>query len=162
MLIMQHSRLTLRKAQQLYTQKFQLLIPAATLTRTTFQETLTTTRNGISYLDYSLPQNSPIQFGYTYNPVWVSFRPTFWFSFLAVIICIAAVIIRMRNPEKVSAKPKAEKIAATKPTSAATIPQIKAVEPETGQHLTTENIRAFTDAYEEKKQLKAELKAMDH
>ena len=97
--------------------KISALDSSATVTRTTFQETLTTTRNGISYLDYNLPQNSPIQFGYTYNPVWVSFRPTFWFSFLAVIICIAAVIIRMRNPEKVSAKPKAEKITATKPAS---------------------------------------------
>jgi chromosome segregation ATPase len=67
----------------------------------------------------------------------------------------------MRNPEKVSTKPKAEKITATKPASPAATPQVKAVESETMQHLTTENIRAFTDAYEEKKQLKTELKAMD-
>jgi hypothetical protein len=141
--------------------KISALDSSATVTRTTFQETLTTTRNGISYLDYSLPQNNPIQFGYTYNPVWVSFRPTFWLSFLAVMVCIAVVIIRMRNPEKVSTKPKAEKITAAKPASPATTPQVKAVAPETEQHLTPENIRSFTDAYEEKKQLKAELKAMD-
>ncbi len=37
---------------------------SATVTRTTFQETLTTTRNGISYLDYNLPQNNS-------NTVWI-------------------------------------------------------------------------------------------
>jgi chromosome segregation ATPase len=39
--------------------------------------------------------------------------------------------------------------------------QAKSVEPITGQRITTENIREFTDDYEEKKQLNAELKSLD-
>ena len=35
------------------------------------------------------------------------------------------------------------------------------VEPVTGQSITSENLREFTDAYEEKKQLNTEIKAMD-
>ena len=35
------------------------------------------------------------------------------------------------------------------------------VEPVTGQYVTSESLREFTDAYEEKKQLNTELKAMD-
>ncbi len=64
---------------------------SATLTRESFQDTLTVTRDGISYLDYSSPESNTVQLSYDYNPVWVSFRPTFWVSFLAVIGCVAAV-----------------------------------------------------------------------
>lgn len=142
------------------TPEMSALDASATVTRTSFQETLTITRNGISYLDYNIPNSNMVDFAYTYNPVWVSFRPTFWLSFLAIVGCVAGVVVRTRKPDG-RVKPKAAKITAEKTAVQATTLPLIGSGPKAEQHLTTDNIRAFTDAYEEKKQLKAELKAMD-
>jgi uncharacterized protein YukE len=132
---------------------------SSTLTRNSFQDTLTITRNGISSLDYSLPESNIVQFSYDYNPVWVSFLPTFWVSFLAVIGCIGAVIYRRRKPsEKETTITRTPALKSAHVTSAQ---QAKGIEPIAGQHVTAENIREFTDAYEEKKELNAELKSLD-
>jgi hypothetical protein len=135
---------------------------SATLTRDTFQDTLTVTRDGISYLDYSIPESNAVQLSIDYNPVWVSFRPTFWLSFLAVIGCVAVAFVRRRKPgEKettiaVAEQPQTQQQITTTPS-----PQTKRAEPITAQRITSESIREFTDAYEEKKQLNAELKSLD-
>ena len=135
---------------------------SATLTRESFQDTLTVTRDGISYLDYSSPESNTVQLSYDYNPVWVSFRPTFWVSFLAVVGCVAAVFIRRRKPsEKEPTITRTERLPTQQPMPTTSSQQAKSVEPITGQRITTENVREFTDAYEEKKQLNAELKSLD-
>jgi hypothetical protein len=135
---------------------------SATLTRESFQDTLTVTRDGISYLDYSSPESNTVQLSYDYNPVWVSFRPTFWVSFLAVIGCVAAVFIRRRKPsEKEPTITRTERLPTQQPMPTTSSQQAKSVEPITGQRITTENVREFTDDYEEKKQLNAELKSLD-
>jgi hypothetical protein len=135
---------------------------SATLTRESFQDTLTVTRDGISYLDYSSPESNTVQLSYDYNPVWVSFRPTFWVSFLAVVGCVAAVFIRRRKPsEKEPTITRTERLPTQQPMPTTSSQQAKSVEPITGQRITTENIREFTDDYEEKKQLNAELKSLD-
>jgi hypothetical protein len=136
---------------------------SATLTRESFQDTLTVTRDGISYLDYGSPESNTVQLSYDYNPVWVSFRPTFWVSFLAVVGCVAAVFIRRRKPsEKEPTITRTERLPTPQPTPTTSSQQAKSVEPITGQRITTENVREFTDAYEEKKQLNTELKSLDN
>ena len=66
---------------------------SSSLTRNTFQDTLTITRDGISFVDYSLPEGNTVQLSYNYNPVWVSFLPTLWVSLVAVIGCVGAVVL---------------------------------------------------------------------
>ena len=73
---------------------------SSTLTRQTFQDTLTVTKNSLSYVDYLAPQQNTIQLSYNYNPVWVSFRPTFWASLLAVVGCIAVFFVRRHKPKE--------------------------------------------------------------
>jgi hypothetical protein len=136
---------------------------SATLTRESFQDTLTVTRDGISYLDYGSPESNTVQLSYDYNPVWVSFRPTFWVSFLAVVGCVAAVFIRRRKPsEKEPTITRTERLPTQQPMPTTSSQQAKSVEPITGQRITTESVREFTDAYEEKKQLNTELKSLDN
>jgi chromosome segregation ATPase len=113
-------------------------------------------------LDYSSPESNTVQLSYDYNPVWVSFRPTFWVSFLAVIGCVAAVFIRRRKPsEKEPTITRTERLPTQQPMPTTSSQQAKSVEPITGQRITTENVREFTDDYEEKKQLNTELKSLD-
>ncbi len=134
---------------------------SSTITRSTFQDSLTITREGISYVDYSNPESNTIQFAYDYNPVWVSFRPTFWGALLGAIGCVVAVFYTRRKPgEKETVMSKTERhIPKQKPSAPAQ--QTEEVQRVTGQAITSENLKEFTDAYEEKKQLNNELKAMD-
>ena len=134
---------------------------SATLTRDSFQDTLTITRDGISYMDYSFPVSNTVQFSYNYNPVWVSFRPTFWASFLAVVGCVAVVFLRRKPSEDETTVTRTERLTTLKPTPKTSAQQEKGVESKTGQHVTVDNVREFTEAYEEKKQLNAELKSLD-
>jgi hypothetical protein len=141
---------------------------SSTLTRTAFQDTLTLTGNGISYLNYILPRSNTIQFSYTYNPIWVSFMPTFWLSFVAVIGCIGAVVYQKRKPsEKQSAAFRKVKASTPRPTAdASTAPQTTSAEPRTvtaasGQRLTGAMVREFTESYEDRKRLHAEIRSLD-
>ena len=135
---------------------------SATLTRDSFQDTLSVTRDGISYLDYSSPESNTVQLSFDYNPVWVSFRPTFWLSFLAVAGCVVVAFVRRRKPsEREPTMTRAEQGPTQQPVTTTPSPQTKSVEPIISQRITTENIREFTDAYEEKKQLNTELKSLD-
>jgi hypothetical protein len=132
----------------------------STLTRQTYQDVLIVTKDGLSYIDYFAPQQNTLQLSFNYNPVWVSFRPTFWASLLAVIGCVAVFFVRRSKPKEETYADKTERLTALEP-SPITMPQPKGVEARAAQHATAENIREFTDAYEDKKQLKAELKSMD-
>lgn len=135
---------------------------SATLTRDSFQDTLSVTRDGISYLDYISPESNTVQLSFDYNPVWVSFRPTFWLSFLAVVGCVVVAFVRRRKPsEREPTMTRAEQGPTQQPVTTTPSPQNKSVEPIITQRITTENIREFTGAYEEKKQLNTELKSLD-
>ena len=133
---------------------------SSTLTRQTYQDILTVTKNGLSYVDYLAPQQNSIKFSFDYNPVWVSFRPTFWASFLAVVGCVAVLFVRRHKPKEETYAEKTERLSTLEPAPT-TSPQTKGSEVKTGQHVSTDNIRDFIDAYEDKKQLNAELKSMD-
>ncbi len=144
------------------TPKLSSLDSSSTLTRSTFQDTLTITRDGISLVDYSLPEGNTLQLSYDYNPVWVSFLPTFWVSLAAVIGCVGTVVYKKRKPsEKEPIKTRREKLSTPKPTKATMPEQVKSGEPVTSQRITSENLKEFTEAYDDKKRLNAEIRSLD-
>ena len=89
---------------------------SSTLTRQTYQDTLTVTKNALSYVDYLAPQQNTIQFSFNYNPVWVSFRPTFWASLLAVVGCVAVFFVRRSRPKEETYADKTERLTALEPS----------------------------------------------
>jgi hypothetical protein len=142
------------------------LNPSSTLTRGTFQDTLTITRDEISFVDYNLPESNTVQLSYNYNPIWVSFLPTLWVSLAAAIGCVGTVVYQKRKPsEKVPIKTRREKLSTPKPTpklTTATVPeQVKSGEPMTSQRITPEMLSEFTEAYDNKKRLNAEIRSLD-
>jgi hypothetical protein len=141
------------------TPKASELDPSSTLTRQTYQDSLTVTKNSLSYVDYLAPPQNIIQLEFNYNPVWSSFRPTFWAAFLAVVACVAVFFVRRHKPAEETYAEKTERLATlqTPPSSQ----QNRGAEIKTGQQVSAETIREFIDAYEDKKQLKAEVKSMD-
>ncbi len=159
----EHASLTFNPPEgaSIVTPKLSALDASSTITRSTFQDSLTITRDGVSYVDYSLPQSNIMQFSYDYNPVWVSFRPTFWGSLLGAILCVGVVFYRRSKPgEKEIVTTRTERLT-PKATSGTAAQQMQGVEPTTVQRVTSENLREFSEAYEEKKQLNTEMKSMD-
>ncbi len=144
---------------------------SSTLTRSAFQDTLVLTGNGITFLNYVMPQSNIIQFSYTYNPIWVSFMPTFWLSLVAVIGCVGAVVYQKRKPsERQPSSFRKIKATTPKPTAEATTQQpagqqAPIAEPRnvstSGQRPTGVNVREFTEYYEDKKRLHAEIRSLD-
>jgi hypothetical protein len=133
---------------------------SSTLVRQTYQDTLTVTRNSISYVDYLAPQQNSIDLSYNYNPVWSSFRPTFWGSFVAAIACAGAVVFQRRRTKE-SYQAKARKLASHTPTTETPEPRTPPEVIRTGQPVSADVIKDFVDTYEIKKQLTAELRALD-
>jgi hypothetical protein len=142
------------------TPKVTALDSSSTLKRDIYQDTLTITENGLSYVDYLAPQQNTIQLSFSYNPIWVSLRPTFWAALLAVFACIAVFFVRRHKPKEETYAEKTERLA-TLETAPKTTAQTKVSEVKTTQYVSSEQIRVFIDAYEDRKQLKAELKSMD-
>jgi len=125
---------------------------SGTLTRSTFQDILTIEADDVSYVDYLAHQQNAIDLAYNYNPVWVSLRPTFWASVVALISCVGAVVYRVHKSREETYENRAEKIVASSQPGYEVNPD---------QQLTPANIRDFIDIYEEKRQLKAELRSLD-
>ena len=130
---------------------------SSTLTRGTYQDTLTVTANDVSFVDFLAPQANTIQLNYQYNPVWVSLTPTIWAIVAAVIACVGFLIYRRRKAKEVTYT----RTARSPPQKGTTAQKAATVEVVKGQPITVDHIRDFTDAYEDKKQLTAELHAMD-
>jgi hypothetical protein len=134
---------------------------SSTLTRQTYQDILTVTKESLSYVDYLAPQQNSIQLSFDYNPVWVSFRPTFWALFLAAVGCIAFFFVRRHQPKEETYADKTDRLTKLETETITFTTQTKGAEPKTAQNVSAESIREFIDAYEDKKQLNAELKSMD-
>jgi hypothetical protein len=144
------------------TPKLSSLNPSSTLTRGSFQDTLTITIDGISFVDYNLPESKTVQLSYNYNPVWVSFLPTLWVSLAAAIGCVGAVVYQKRKPsEKGPIKTRREKLSTPKLTTTTPSEQVKSGEPMTSQRITPEKLSEFTEAYDDKKRLNAEIRSLD-
>ncbi|MGF3521963.1 MAG: hypothetical protein ACQXXJ_02565 [Candidatus Bathyarchaeia archaeon] len=128
------------------------------LTRNVFQESLTINREGISYVDSLIPAEDVTQVTFTYNPLWISFRPSVWMWALAIAGSVLIAIykrsrkVSIKTPTAVPASPKTTAAPVTK-----TVPSTFARE----VSVTREQIKAFTDAYEEKNRVKAEIAALD-
>lgn len=108
------------------------------LVRETFQETLSITRKGVSKVDSAI-LSEIVKVEYDYSPLWLSFRPTIWVWILAVIGCIIVVF--------------------WKRTSASTSQQIEPTEAYIS--LSSEQVRVFTEAYDEKSRINSELKNLE-
>jgi hypothetical protein len=132
---------------------------SSTLTRQTYQDTLTVTRNSISYADYLAPQQNSIELSYSYNPVWSSFRITFYASLVGAVVCAGAVVFQ-RHRTKESYQTKARKLS-SHTLWAAPDQRLSAETIKTGQPVSPEVIKDFVDTYKTKQQLTAELNALD-
>jgi hypothetical protein len=133
---------------------------SSTLTRQAYQDSLAVTKNSLSYVDNLAPQQNTLQLSFNYNPVWASFRPTFWASLLAIVACIAVFFVRRHRPAEETYAEKTERLATLEPTTTSS-PQTKEAELKPSQRVSADTIREFIDSYEDKKQLNAELKSMD-
>lgn len=107
---------------------------AYSVTRNIFQETFTIEKSGLTYLD---AHDFAIALTYVYNPLWLSFRPTLWIWALAVVGCAVVLVWK---------KPKA--------------PSPVAV-PSVAIGLRPEHIKAFVEAYEEKRKIISELESLE-
>ena len=112
--------------------------PSASLNKDGFQETLTINKAGVSHIDLDIPSEAS-QITYSYNPLWLSLRPTLWVWLIVAAGCIAVAFWR---------RPKTS-----------TLP--KTATPKLSISLSPDNIRAFTNAYEEKNRITSELSLLD-
>lgn len=101
--------------------------------RSVFRETVTVNRQGVIPLD-----NLSIRITYTYNPLWLSFRPTMWVWALSVFgsVIVAVSWRKAKGPARISV------------TTAAA-------------RLRPEYLKSFVDAYEEKKKILLEMESLE-
>jgi hypothetical protein len=112
---------------------------SSSLKREIFQETLSVTREGVSYVDYEVYSEDVLQVTYDYNPLWLSFRPTMWVWLLAIVGVVVVAVWR---------RPRASA-------------PVRIVTPKASVGLTPDDVRNFTEAYEEKNRTASELKSLD-
>jgi hypothetical protein len=113
--------------------------PSLSLSRGVFQETLSIKREGVSHIDLDVPSENALQITYDYNPLWLSFHPTLWVWMLAVVGSIAVAFWRRPKPSA----------------------PLRIGVPKLPIGLSSDHVRAFTEAYEEKNRITSELKFLD-
>ncbi len=159
--VVEHATMTFNPPEgaSIITPQVNSLAQTSTLTRDTFQDTLTVAEESISYVDYLAPQANTIQLSYSYNPAWVSFRATFWAALAAALACVGAVVYRKVRPAEETYKTRVQKLTERRrtlnPEHDNRLTEIK-----TGQPITADVINDFLNAYEDKKALRAELGAL--
>jgi len=113
--------------------------PSLDLTRNVFQETLTVNREGISFIDSTIPSQESLQVAYDYSPLWIAFRPTSWVWAAAVVGCIIAALWtrpRAKAPSRI-------------------------VVPKMAVGLSPEHIKSFIDSYNERHRITSEIKSLE-
>jgi hypothetical protein len=108
---------------------------AYSVARNVFQEMFTIETSRLTYLKAS---EFMVKLTYEYNQLWLSFRPTLWVWALAVVGCVIVFVWR---------KPKA-------PTPVTVSLGVMRLRPE--------NIKAFVEAYEEKRKIILELESLEN
>jgi hypothetical protein len=136
------------------------------LSRNAFQDTLILTQNGVSPIDFNGPQQNTLTFSYTYNAVWASLRPTFWAFLLATVGCIAIFALRRRQSAGKPGFGETLHLSKSSATSKHKIEEESDFEAEVlelkpGDQVTADIVNDFIEAYEERKEVSAELKALD-
>jgi hypothetical protein len=112
--------------------------PALSIERQLFQETLQITRADVSYIDRAIPSGTALEIAYDYNPLWLSLRPTLWVWALSIVGSVIFAVWR---------RPK-------------TTTQKKTVVPRLTAGLSPDNVRAFAEAYEERRNITHELRVL--
>jgi len=112
---------------------------SSSLAREVFQETLTVRRGGVSKKDYDVLSEYVMQISYSYNPLWLSFRPALWMWTLAAV---GAVVLAIWRRPKTSTQTRFA-------TSKATV------------SLSPDQVRAFTEGYSEKNRIISELRVLE-
>jgi len=107
--------------------------------RELFQETLEIKRAGVSYVDHEVPkETTELQVAYDHNPLWLSVRPTLWVWALSIV---GSVIVAVwRRPKSATQK--------------------KLLVPRLSAGLSPDNVRAFIEAYEERRSITHELRVL--
>lgn len=119
---------------------------STSITRTNFQEILTTTQQGISFVNYNISTITTLQIAFDYNTFWSSFRPVIIVLVIAVICSIGIIVWRKyKSNEKKQPTATKEKEEPTVKSAA----------------LTPDLIRNFIDIYEERKQVTSEITSLD-
>jgi hypothetical protein len=77
--------------------------PSAVITTNWYEQKLTVTRQGVTYVDYQVPGHVSLQINYNYNPLWPSFRPTFIIFTIAVICCFIISVWKKQDSKKTTA-----------------------------------------------------------
>jgi hypothetical protein len=113
--------------------------PSLSIDRGVFQETLSISREGVSHIDLALPSGNTLQISYDYNPLWMSFYPTLWVWTLAVV---GSMVVAFWTRPKPSAP-------------------LRIGVPKLSVGLSPDQVRTFTETYEEKNRLASELKVLD-
>jgi hypothetical protein len=103
------------------------------MTRSVFQETVTMNKEGIIAMD-----NLNAQITYSYNPMWLSFRPTLWVWTLAIVGSVIAAVA-WKAPKG----------------------QIGVYVPAGAAKLDPEHLRSFVDEYEEKQKIWSEMDSLE-
>jgi hypothetical protein len=132
---------------------------SASITVDNFQQVLTINKQGVSYVDVTLPSGNFEQISYDYNPVWSSFRPTFWALILSVLACAGVVFWRILKPKgKIPKKEETETAAIQK----VPVPKVEAKTTlPSGVKVNADTVRTFLDEYDERKEISAEMKSLD-
>jgi hypothetical protein len=112
--------------------------PSLSVVRQLFQETLQIKRAGVSYIDRAFSSDIALQVAYDYNPLWLSFRPTLWVWALSIVGSVIFAVWR---------RPK-------------TATQKRVIVPRLSAGLSPDNIRVFTEAYEERRSITHELRVL--
>jgi len=110
--------------------------------RDAFQQTLTISRQGVSYIDSIIPSEDVVPIAYEFNSLWIAFRPTSW-MWVAVIVAVVVISLLIRPRAKVAA------------------PRIAVAKAAPGVTLTPEHIKQFSEVYEEKAKITQELRALE-
>lgn len=115
---------------------------SSTITRSAFQETVTINRQGVSFVDSTIPSQGIVSITFDYSPLWIAFRPTSWmFAITAVGLVVVALWMR----------PKSKPSAAPRPV----------YRPAEGVVMSPESVKQFVDSYEEKIKITTEMSTLE-
>jgi hypothetical protein len=113
--------------------------PTLTLIRNVFQDSVTISQNGVTFIDSAFSTQESIQVSYDYSPLWVAFRPTSWIWAIALIGCaIAALWTRPRTKTRA-----------------------RIVAPKMAVGLGPEHLKSFIDSYEERNRITSEIRSLE-
>ena len=116
--------------------------PSSNLARSVFQETMTINRQGVSFVDSVIPSEDIVSVTFDYNSLWIAFRPTSW---TWAVVAVGVVVVALW----------------TRPKTKTAAPRMAIAKATAGLALSSEHIKDFTEAYEEKGRVTQELRALE-